>query len=108
MAERQFRTSSLPLSPGKASAGLSDSNSNPTAAAKAPLDRNFWSVQVGAISMRCAVLNVEDLERQKQGKGSAATTMTTPACQAPFTAESWQHLWNGWEAEPQQLKGIEQ
>ena len=36
--------------------------------------------------MRGAVLNVEDLERQKQGKGSAAITTTTPA--APGTVHS--------------------
>ena len=33
---------------------------------------------------------------------------TTPAAQAPFTAERWQQFWNAWKAEPQQLNGIEQ
>ena len=35
-------------------------------------------------------------------------TPTTPAAQAPFTAERWQQFWNAWKAQPQQLEGIEQ
>lgn len=35
-------------------------------------------------------------------------TTTSPAAQAPFTAERWQQFWNAWKAQPQQLEGIEQ
>ena len=35
-------------------------------------------------------------------------TTTTPAAQAPFSAERWQQFWNAWKAQPQQLEGIEQ
>ena len=38
----------------------------------------------------------------------AAMTPTTPAAQAPFTAERWQQFWNAWKAQDQQLDGIEQ
>jgi hypothetical protein len=34
-------------------------------------------------------------------------TTTTPAAQAPFTAERWQQFWNAWKKEPQQLEGVE-
>ena len=35
-------------------------------------------------------------------------TTTSPAAQAPFTADRWRQFWNAWKAEPQQLEGIEQ
>ena len=35
-------------------------------------------------------------------------TTTSPAAQAPFTAERWRQFWNAWKAEPQQLEAIEQ
>ncbi|QPN69923.1 C39 family peptidase [Synechococcus sp. CBW1108] len=38
----------------------------------------------------------------------AVGTDSSPAAQAPFTAERWRQFWDNWKAQPQQLEGIEQ
>jgi len=39
---------------------------------------------------------------------STTTPTATPASQAPFTPERWRQFWIAWNAQPQQLEGIEQ
>jgi hypothetical protein len=39
---------------------------------------------------------------------AASASPPSPAAQAPFSAERWRQFWNHWQAQPQQLDGIEQ